>query len=144
MNPSAVSAFNYGWDILEMGVISANILRWRTAVSSGDIVNFSTFNAAFDPADVVEKALKVKTDAGNLELMTLKEVDKAPLQRDFEKGFLVAWIELGAVSHIPISRDIARDKLHDYGLSLGIKDIDVLLDKYIPDERPAFQYPAGI
>lgn len=118
----------------EMGEVSSNILKWRTAVTP----EITTFDATFDPSAVVEKALVFKTDLGVLPLMTLTEVDKGLLQRDFEKGFLVSWIELGAVSNVPLSRDLARDKLHAYGLSLGMTDIDKLLDKYVPIYRPMF------
>jgi hypothetical protein len=118
----------------EMGEVSANILRWRLAVAP----NLTTFDASFDPADVVEQALVLKTDTGNLPLMTLNEVDKDLLQKDFEKGFLAQWIELGAVSNVPTLRDLARDKLHAYGRSLGMTDIDQMLDRYIPAYRPMF------
>jgi hypothetical protein len=118
----------------EMSEVSSKILKWRSAVAPEII----TIDVAFDPADVVEKALTIKTSLGDLSLMTLKEVDKPSLQRDFEKGFLVAWIELGAVSKVPALRDLALDKLRAYGLRLGLTNINQLLDKYIPVYRPVF------
>jgi hypothetical protein len=118
----------------EMSEVSNNMLRWRLAVEP----DLTTFDANFDPADVVQKALTIKTSVDTLSLMTLKEVDKEPLQRDSEKGFLVKWIELGAVSNVPMSRDIARDKLRAYGVRLGLKEIDDLLNKYAPAFRPMF------
>jgi hypothetical protein len=114
----------------EMGEVSSNILRWRMAVGP----DIFSFDANFDPADAVEKALTLNT----VSLMRLPEVDKAPLQSDFEKGFLTKWIELGAVSSVPTLRDIARDKLRAYGLSLGMADINTLLDKYIPSNQSMF------
>lgn len=114
----------------ELGEVSSNILRWRTAVGPA----ITTFDANFDPADAVEKALKLN----GASLMTLQEVDKPSLQRDFEKGFLATWIEKGAVSNVPMSRDLARDKLRAYGLSLGMTNINAMLDKYIPSNQSMF------
>jgi hypothetical protein len=121
----------------ELGVVSDMVLKWRLAAAP----EITTFNPNFDPADVVEKALTIKTNVGTLSLLALKEVDKEALQTAFEKGFLVKWIELGAVSNVPMSRDIARDRIHAYGLNLGLTNIDDLLDQYIPAIRPMF--PAG-
>jgi hypothetical protein len=108
----------------EMAVVSQIILDWRIAIDSDD----PSFDAGFDPDQVVDKALAVD----GTRIASLPQVDKASLQKDFEKGWLVAWIEKEAVSNIPFVRDLTRDKLRASGLRLGLNNIDELLDKHCP------------
>lgn len=120
----------------EMLIAAKEIDSWRTAVGSND----DSFDAGFDPAEAVDLALVIKLKSGFLRIRSLPEVDKASLQNDFEKGWLVAWIRKEVVSNIPTVRDFTRDKLGDYGRRLGLNDIEQLLDKHCPD---AHGFPAG-
>jgi hypothetical protein len=111
----------------DMAGVSQLILDWRRAVDSDD----DSFDAGFDPEQEVAEALAVN----GTRIADLPRVDKASLQRDFEKGWLVAWIEKEAVSNIPTVRDLTRDKLSAYGRRLGLNNIDELLDQHCPAIR---------
>jgi hypothetical protein len=113
----------------EMAVIAKQIDAWRTAVESDD----DTFDAGFDPAQVVENALVLRVP-DTVQIANLPAVDKDALQVDFEKGWLAGWIALEQVSHIPTVRDLTRDKCLAYGRKLGLANIEELLNKHCPSE----------
>lgn len=133
----------------EMLVVAQQIEAWRTAVDTDD----DTFDASFDPAQVVDKTLvltakDVDKDAPVLlknvdvvRIADLPNVEKDPLQKSFEQGWLTGWIKLQAVSNIPFVRDITRDKLRAYGKSLELANINALLDENCP--RIGTMFPAG-
>lgn len=110
--------------LLELAVVSKTIAIWRRAVEDDD----DSFDAGFDPAEEVDGALEVN----GVRLSDLPSVDKEGLQKDFEKGWLVAWIALEKVTHIPMVRELTADKLFHYGQRLGVANIQALLDKHCP------------
>ncbi len=121
----------------EMSLVLKLIESWRTAVQSDD----DGFDAGFDPAQVVDRALVIKGPSGGVRLASLPEVNKITLQQDFEKGWLVAWIKTESVSNIPMVRDSTRDTLRAYGLRLGLQSVGDLLDKYCPQSGQGFIAP---
>jgi hypothetical protein len=70
------------------------------------------------------------------------EKAKAALQKSFEMGLLVKWIEMEAVSSVPYERDATRDALRNYCDRLGLDNIGVLLDVDCPYIYPTTRISA--
>jgi hypothetical protein len=112
----------------EMAVASELIYNWRSAVASGD----DTFNAGFDPDQEIASHLTVE----GISLLNLPLLDGEALQKAYERGMLVRWIEKQGTTYIAEVTDVAalanRQKLQVYGRNLGLSNIDELLNQHWP------------
>jgi hypothetical protein len=126
----------------ELAFISEQLTGWEEAVENDD----DSFDADFDPFQELKDDMIVLNDKTTVNLFDLPDFDRDQLQIQFQQGWLFGWMkEKGhTVSHIPMSRDIVRDKLRGYGRGINLPDLDKLIDAYVPNERPAFIYPSGI
>ena len=130
----------------EMAEAARQLDRWRTAVSNDD----DSFNANFDPATEIDKALRVNLASGPpLRLSDLPAVDKDDLQKTFEFGWLAGWIEsIPKESFLipPYSANETRSKLTKYAQKLGKGDIQKLLDDHIPpySMAPSLGFGTGL
>jgi hypothetical protein len=124
----------------EMEEVAKIIRSWRLAVANDD----SSFNAGFDPVQEVEKALVIAGTDGPVAIEDLPDIDEAQIQKTFQKGFLAAWIPVGAkstITYIPIARELCVSKIIDYGKAVGLSDVEDQLEKYSPTPPPT--YAAG-
>jgi hypothetical protein len=126
----------------ELAFISEQLTDWEQAVEKDD----DSFDADFDPFQELKDDMIVLNDKTTVNLFDLPNFDPDQLQIQFQQGWLLGWMqEKGdTVTHIPMSRDIVRDKLNDYGRGINLPRLDKLMDSYVPNERPAFVYPSGI
>lgn len=118
----------------EMALVAEQINNWRQAVAADD----DSFDADFDPVAEVDADLTIRSNGVVINCRMLPTVEKGELQRNFEKGWLVAWIKNCAksVTNIPLARAHIVDLLEKEGTRLGVTDIKVLLDKHIPLPAP--------
>ncbi|WP_406857235.1 hypothetical protein ABEG18_06270 [Alsobacter sp. KACC 23698] len=112
----------------EMAAMAATINFWRETVSNG-----SEEVEKFDPVDTIVGALFISEPGVTVRLNSLPLIDVASLKNDFQRGFLVGWLETDAknVTRIPTSRTEAHNKSILYGQNLGIANIQALVEKHI-------------
>lgn len=114
----------------EMALVAEQINDWRKAVATDD----QSFNAGFDPVAEVDADLTIRNNGVVVNFRMLPTVEKEELQRNFEKGWLVAWIKNcgESVTVILGARASVKDTLLREGTRLGMTDIKALVDKHIP------------
>jgi hypothetical protein len=118
----------------ELAVATAAIEGWQDAVNR----NNPNFEPNFNPVDKVNEALRLRpAGTASRPLMQLVPENVPTLQTQYETGFLTGWVDAHAANAFMsmsqaawggVFSDGVRDKLINYGKSIGLADIETRLN----------------
>jgi hypothetical protein len=117
----------------ELALATKCIDEWQEAAEKND----PAFNANFDPVQAVDASLVIKKPPPPKPLIELQPVNITQLQRQFESGWLVNWINFSYYYFLKGTSQFGwasiGDRLENYGKELGVPNIRKLLNDHTPE-----------